>query len=167
MPVSDQGIFKDRYSIIPRALVFATRGDAVLLLKGAPTKRIWPNLYNGVGGHIEEGESVFEAAHREFKEETGLELLSPWLAAVVTINTGTNPGIGMHVFRGEVGNGDLVQSEEGSLDWVPIDQIQSLPLVEDLPILLPKVLSLSKDQAPLFAHYYYDREQRLKIRFSS
>lgn len=166
MPVSDQGIYKDRYTFIPRALVFATRGDSVLLLKGAPDKRIWANLYNGVGGHIEQGESPLEGAHREFLEETGLPLISPWLAALVTINTGTTPGIGMYVFRGAVGNGEFIPSQEGSLEWVNFTDIPKLPLVEDLPVLLPKVLQRTPAEQPLFAHYFYEDQQNLRIRFT-
>jgi 8-oxo-dGTP diphosphatase len=166
MPVNDQGIYQDRYTLIPRALIFATRGGSVLLLKGAPNKRIWANLYNGVGGHIEQSESALEGAHREFLEETGLPLLSPWLAAVITINTGTTPGIGMYVFRGEVGEGEFIPSQEGSLEWVPFSEIHTLPLVEDLPSLLPKVLGLTRAEQPLFAHYYYDQGQNLQIRFN-
>jgi 8-oxo-dGTP diphosphatase len=165
MPVSDQGVSEDRYTLIPRALVFATRGDFVLLLKGAPTKRIWPNLYNGIGGHVERGESVLEAAHREFLEETGLPLISPWLAAVVTVNTEMTPGIGMHIFRGEAGDGEMIRSDEGSLEWIPFAEIEALPLVEDLPVMLPKVLALTPNEMPLFAHYSYDQQQRLVVRF--
>lgn len=166
MPVSDQGIFKDRYALIPRALIFATRGGSVLLLKGAPDKRLWANLYNGVGGHIEQGESALEGAQREFLEETGLPLVSPWLAAAITIDTNTTPGIGMYVFRGEAGDGDLKPSQEGTLEWIPFSEIQSHPLVEDLPLLLPKVLDLAAGSQPIFAHYYYDHNQNLQIRFN-
>jgi len=55
MPVSEQGLDLSRYMLIPRVLVFVKRGTSVLLIKGAATKRIWANKYNGVGGHVEPG----------------------------------------------------------------------------------------------------------------
>jgi len=166
MPVSEQGIFSDRYTLIPRALIFVTREESVLLIKGAPKKRVWPNLYNGIGGHIEPGESVLEGAKREFLEETGLSLLSPWLAGIITIDTGQIPGIGMYVFRGEAGAGNLVHSEEGQLKWVPKTSLSDLPLVEDLPVLLPRVLQIPREGKPIFAHYSYNEDQKLEIRIT-
>ena len=166
MPVSEQGIFTDRYTLIPRALIFVTREESVLLIKGASNKRVWPNLYNGIGGHIEPGESVLEGAKREFLEETGLTLESPWLAGIITIDTGQTPGIGMYVFRGNTGTGNLVHSEEGQLEWVPITNLTDLPLVEDLPVLLPEILQIPWDGSPIFANYSYDQGQKLQIRFS-
>lgn len=163
MPASDQGVSKNRYQIIPRVLVFATRGDAVLMIKGAPDKKIWANLYNGIGGHIEQGEDPLTAAHREFKEETGLTLLNPWLCALVTIDTQQPAGIGMFVFRGEAAPGDIQASIEGEIVWVPRQQLLSLSLVEDLPTLLPRVLAIQPNQQPIFAQYSYDATGKLVI----
>ena len=60
MPKQDQGIDvslkRQRYAVIPRTLVFITRADCVLLLRGSAQKRIWANKYNGIGGHIERDE---------------------------------------------------------------------------------------------------------------
>ena len=41
MPQSDQGVNRDRYMLIPRTIIFLRRGDSYLLIKGAPTKRLW------------------------------------------------------------------------------------------------------------------------------
>jgi len=74
MPHSDQGVTADRYTVIPRTAIFLRRGDSYLLLKGAPTKRLWANKYNGLGGHVERGEDVLSATRRELLEETDLTL---------------------------------------------------------------------------------------------
>ena len=165
MVVESQKFDKNRYQIIPRVLIFATRGDSVLLIKGAPDKKVWPNLYNGIGGHIEQKESVLAAAYREFKEETGLDLVSPHLAAVVMIDTEDIPGIGMYVFKAQASSGDPAPSTEGSLEWVPPERLQDLALVEDLPILIPVILSWQPENPVIFCQYCYSEDNELIMRF--
>ena len=50
MGAQEQGVAasRHRYRMVPRVLAFITHGDRVLLIKGAPDKRVWPNLYNGL-----------------------------------------------------------------------------------------------------------------------
>ena len=55
MPQSDQGVTRDRYTVNPRTAIFLRRGDSHLLLKAAPTKRLWANKYNGLDGHVADG----------------------------------------------------------------------------------------------------------------
>ena len=71
MPASDQGIGEQRYMLIPRTLIFVTHEDQLLLLKGASDKRLWAERYNGIGGHVEQGEDVLSAARREAKLSEG------------------------------------------------------------------------------------------------
>ncbi|MEA2007565.1 MAG: NUDIX domain-containing protein [Chloroflexota bacterium] len=163
MPVSDQGVTQDRYTLIPRTLIFITRGDSVLLLKGAPDKRIWANYYNGVGGHIERGEDVLSAARRELAEETGLSVNNLWLCGTVIVDTQRSPGIGLYVFKGESEGGSLTPSPEGDLEWVPFGNIARKPLVEDLYVILPKVLRMRETQPPFAARYFYDRDEKLVV----
>jgi 8-oxo-dGTP diphosphatase len=165
MPISDQGIMPDRYTLIPRTLIFLTRGDEILLIKGASNKRLWANLYNGIGGHIEPGEDLLSAAQRELAEETGLQPDDLWLCGTVIIDSGNNPGIGIFIFRGETTAIEVTASAEGTLEWISLNQVFDLPLVEDLPTLLPKVLVASRGSVPISALYRYDANGNLRITF--
>ncbi len=161
-----QGVRAEDYTVVPRTLIFAVHEDHVLLLKGAPHKRLWAGRYNGVGGHVRPGEDAFEAALREFREETGLNLERLWLCGTVFIDTGRNPGVLLLVFRGETAAREQPRpSPEGQAQWLPIDEVHHYPLVEDLFILLPRVLNWRPGEPAFHALYTYDDQGRLSIRF--
>jgi 8-oxo-dGTP diphosphatase len=166
MPKSEQGVFAGRYRVIPRTLIFITRGERVLLLRGAPTKRIWANLYNGIGGHIEKGEDVLGAARRELIEETGLEGIDLYLCGTVIVDASDETGICLFVLRGEYAGGEVEPSDEGELEWVNASRVDHLPLVEDLKVLLPRVMTQNKGDTPFSARSYYDESEQLALIFS-
>lgn len=155
-----------RYKVIPRVLVFVLRDDDVLLLKGAPDKRIWPGRYNGIGGHVEADEDVYTAARREVKEEAGIVARDLRLRGVINIDVGGPTGVMLFVFTACAGNEELVPSPEGTPEWVPRQRVRELQVVQDLPSLLERIASMDESAPPFAARYFYDEAGQLQICFA-
>ncbi len=114
-----------RYLLVPRTLIFLRQADSYLLIKGSATKRLWPNKYNGIGGHVDRGEDALGSAVRELLEETGLRA-DLWLCGTVIVDAG-DVGVGLYVFTGSPTGGTLRASAEGNPEWVPYARVSGLP----------------------------------------
>ncbi len=168
MAAKDQGAEATggRWLTLPRTLCFVFHGVDVLLMKRGPHKRVFPNRYNGLGGHIERDEDPASGALREIEEESGLAVHSLRLCSIHNIDAGGQTGILLFVYTAISDSRDFIDaSAEGKLEWVPLDTVWQLDLVEDLPQLLPRILALAADAPPLQSHVSYDAQDMIRLRF--
>ena len=87
------------------ALTFIRQGDRILLVRQAYGERYW----SLPGGKMEPGESIDQAAIREVKEETGLEVR---ITRVVGLYSKPAEGGLAVTFEGEVVGGTLQAANE-------------------------------------------------------
>lgn len=79
------------------------------------------------GGHLEEGEVFYDAVIREVKEECGLDICSPLFCGVYHwIKDGIHNVI--FLYRAESFSGELKDSEEGPVFWVPLEEFKKMRL---------------------------------------
>lgn len=156
-----------RWQASPRTLVFVTHRGRVLMMKRGPQRRIFPNKYNGLGGHVERGEDVYSSAAREVHEESGLTVRDLRLRGIHHIDVGADSGILMFVFTA-VATTDAVSgsSDEGTLEWIGLSEYGALDLVDDVAEILPRALAMADDAPPYFAHVGYDEHDQIVIRYA-
>ncbi|OIO86482.1 MAG: hypothetical protein AUK01_03110 [Anaerolineae bacterium CG2_30_57_67] len=162
MPALDQNVNPQRYQIIPRVLVFARRGEELLLLKIVGKGR-WAGKFNGLGGHVEAGEDPLSAARRELMEESGLQA-ELRLVGTLFVETGKSPGIGIFIYTGQAVPGEIHSSAEGEAAWYTPAETKHLPLLEDVPILLAKIAE--NVPYPFSARSFYDADGCLRVEFA-
>ncbi len=144
-------------------LSFVTCGEDVLLLRHPQDSDRFAGQWNGIGGHVESGEGIHDAAVRELREEAGLDSTDLVLRGVVHETGLLGRAHVLFVFRGRTRQ-RVVSSPEGiELRWQPISELSSVSLVHDVAVLLPRALAAGD---PFFVTEGYDGgDRRTSLRF--
>ena len=100
----------------------------------------------GIGGKLEENESPDDCLLREALEETGLTLTSWKCRGVVTFLSDRYEGEYMYLFTADGFEGSLKECDEGDLEWITREKLDSLPKWEGDQIFL----DLLWQDAPFF-----------------
>lgn len=87
--------------------------------------------YVGIGGKIENGETPFDCAIREIKEETGVSPRRMRYRGVITFVSDLYGTEIMHLFTADGFDGKLKQTcDEGELVWIKKKDVYNLPVWE-------------------------------------
>ena len=107
----------------------------------------------GVGGKFEPGEDAHACALREVYEETGLTMRAPRYRGIVDFYCPPWPAERMHLFTCSDFTGTMTDCDEGTLEWVPKQAVQTLPIWPGDKLFF----RLLEQDAPFFhLELYYD-----------
>lgn len=115
-------------------LIENTNGEIVMQIR-SPERYSWSGAALP-GGHVEEGESLYESVVREVYEETGLKIVNPKLVGVKHFFTTENIRYLVFLYRTNEYEGTLRSSEEGEVKWVNFADFGKLDLAFDLKNLI-------------------------------
>lgn len=141
-------------------ICYIDNGKQLLLLhRNKKPNDVHAGKWVSVGGKFEAGESPEECAKREILEETGLTAHSLELRGIITFPEFTpDDDWYTYIFTVTDFSGELIDCDEGTLEWVDYDQVLNKPTWEGDYIYLEWLLT----NQPFFsAKFCYDRKGHL------
>ena len=93
----------------------------------------------GIGGHVEKGETIDQAMIRETKEETGLDVVSYQYRGLVHFESDGYKEE-MYVYTVDKYSGEIIECNEGTLQFFPKNEVFDLPSWEGDKYFLDLIL---------------------------
>ncbi|MDX1392797.1 MAG: 8-oxo-dGTP diphosphatase [Gemmatimonadota bacterium] len=119
-------------------LLYVVREGRMLLIE--KKRGLGAGKLNGPGGKVDPGETVVEAAIREFEEELGATPLDPVRIGRVAFAVTDGDDIMIHVFRATRLEGEPVETDEAVPVWADVDDLPYDRMWDDdrywLPLLV-------------------------------
>ena len=115
--------------------LFIRPDGKVLLGLRAPSKKSWPDHWDTIGGHVEDGETLDDALIREVQEETGVTPTEFLLIAMVRERQPERYGDALHhvyaVTHWQGGEPANLCDEHTELRWFSIGEMHLLTNIVD------------------------------------
>jgi len=152
--------------MILATLCYLKKNDKTLMVyRNKKPNDIHRGKWNGLGGKFEPGESPEECVIREVWEESGFHINNPRLHGLLMFPNFKSNDWYVFVFTAREFTGELIDSPEGRLEWIPDEKLTSLNLWESDQIFFPWL-----EKEPFFsAKFIYagDQMQSYEVGFHS
>jgi 8-oxo-dGTP diphosphatase len=112
-------------------------GFTLMMFRNKKANDIHKDKWDGLGGKFEAGETPEECVRREILEESGLTIENPRLHGLLLFTNFKGNDWYVFVYTATEFSGELIDSREGTLEWIPDGKITSLHLWESDHIFLP------------------------------
>ncbi|MBQ7895233.1 MAG: 8-oxo-dGTP diphosphatase [Oscillospiraceae bacterium] len=130
------------------SLCYIQRGNDYLMLHRTKKENDEnKDKWIGIGGKFLPGESPEDCMLREAKEETGLTLSSWRYRGIVTFVSNEWGTEYMHLFTADKWSGELIDCDEGELQWIDRQELRQLSIWEGDKIFL----ELLEKEEPFFS----------------
>jgi 8-oxo-dGTP diphosphatase len=124
--------------VILATLCYVKRdGHTLMVYRNKKVNDIHEGKWNGLGGKFEAGETPEECVLREIFEESGLSIQNPNLCGLLMFPNFKGNDWYVFVFTARDFSGELIDSPEGRLEWIPDEKILDLTLWESDHIFMP------------------------------
>lgn len=143
----------DHHRQLPSTLCYLVSSGRLLMLKRR--KEPFEGHWTAPGGKIKPGETPLDAVVRELREETGLTILDPRLKVICSESGDEHYNWLLFIFRAHRYEGEPRESDEGVLEWIPLEELPDRLLPDVDRHVLSYILDDSEE--PRFIRVVYDQ----------
>ena len=113
------------------------------------------------GGHVEKGESFVDSVIREVYEETGLKIENPRICGTKDWPREDGSRYIVVFYKTNKFSGTLKSSDEGEVNWMPLEQMKKEKMASDMDDMLKVFL---QDDISEFHYVVEDGEWRHELK---